>query len=169
MKNLLLSIACLLIFALSAIAQNDAPKPPDLEYVMELKVICDAPFSCGNTSHGERVVIPITGGTFEGPKLKGTVLSGGADYQYVDHQHSRNELEAIYCIKTDDGVNIHIRNTGLIVSGKDANGNPQFYFRAAPKFDAPNDSKYAWLNNALFVCVPGFGQGYISLKVWMVK
>ena len=83
----------------------------------------------------------------------------------------RPELEAIYSIKTDDGVNIHIRNRGLICTGKDANGNPQFYFRTAPQFEAPMDSKYAWLNNAIFVCQPSMGgeNGLICLKVWMVK
>ena len=169
MKKLLFAIAFLTLLSIGANAQNNAPKPPELEYVMELKVTCDAAFSCGQTSRGERVVIPITGGTFEGPKLKGTILNGGADYQYVDHKNARNEIEAIYCIRTDDGVNIHIRNAGLIVTSKDEKGNPSFYFRTSPKFDAPNDSKYAWLNNAVFVCTTGFGQGYISLLVWMVK
>ena len=169
MKKFLIAMTLLLSLTFSAMAQNQPPKPPELEFVMELKVNCEAPFSCGMTSHGERVVIPIVGGTFEGPKLKGTILSGGADYQYVDQKNGRNEIEAIYCIKTDDGVNIHIRNCGLIVMGKGDNGAPQFYFRTAPKFDAPNDSKYAWLNNAIFVCAPGMGQGYISLNVWMVK
>ena len=169
MKKLLFAIAILTLLSFGANAQNNAPKPPELEYVMELKVTCDAAFSCGQTSRGERVVIPITGGTFEGPKLKGTILNGGADYQYVDHKNARNEIEAIYCIRTDDGVNIHIRNAGLIVTSKDEKGNPSFYFRTSPKFDAPNDSKYAWLNNAVFVCTTGFGQGYISLLVWMVK
>lgn len=169
MKKLFTAFALILSLSMSAMAQGEPPAAPELEYVMELKVVCDAAFSCGNTSRGERVVIPITGGTFEGPKLKGTVLSGGADYQYVDHQNARNEIEAIYCIRTDDGVNIHIRNLGLIVTSKDDKGNPQFYFRTTPKFEAPNDSKYNWLNNAVFVCRPGFGQGYISLLVWMVK
>lgn len=169
MKKLLFAIAFLTLLSFGVNAQNNAPKPPELEYVMELKVTCDAAFSCGQTSRGERVVIPITGGTFEGPKLKGTILNGGADYQYVDHKNARNEIEAIYCIRTDDGVNIHIRNAGLIVTSKDEKGNPSFYFRTSPKFDAPNDSKYAWLNNAVFVCTTGFGQGYISLLVWMVK
>lgn len=170
MKSLFLFFALWLTVAFNAPAQEtSAPKPPELEYVMELKVTCDPAFSCGQTSRGERVVIPITGGTFEGPRLKGTILSGGADYQYVDHQNARNELEAIYCIRTDDGVNIHIRNAGLIVTGNDENGNPRFYFRTAPKFEAPNNGKYAWLNNAIFVCTVGFGQGYISLNVWMVK
>ncbi len=169
MKKVLFAFVASAFVCLNVMAQNTENKAPELEYVMELKVTCDAAFSCGNTSRGERVVIPITGGTFEGPQIKGVVLSGGADYQYVDAAHGRNEVEAIYCIRTDDGVNIHIRNCGLIVTGKDADGNPQFYFRTAPKFEAPNDSKYNFLNNAIFVCTPGFGQGYISLKIWKVN
>ena len=169
MKKLLFAIAFITLLSFGANAQNNAPKPPELEYVMELKVTCDAAFSCGQTSRGERVVIPITGGPFEGPKLKRTILNGGADYQYVDHKNARNEIEAIYCIRTDDGVNIHIRNAGLIVTSKDEKGNPSFYFRTSPKFDAPNDSKYNYLNNAIYLCTTGFGEGYISLLVWKVK
>lgn len=137
---------------------------PGLEYVCELKVTCDPGYSVGKTSHGERFIIPINGGTFEGPKMRGTVIPGGADYQLVDKEHGRTELEAIYSIRTDDGVNIHIRNCGLLVN--DSNG---FYFRTAPKFEAPQGTPYEWLNNAIFVCKPEGKQGYISLKVWMVK
>ena len=84
---------------------------------------------------------------------------------------SRTELEAIYCIRTDDGVNIHVRNRGIIYNGKDANGQPSFYFKAAPQFEAPADSRYAWLNNALFVCQPEWTQEFkgIVLNVWKVK
>lgn len=57
---------------------------PELEFVMELRVTCDKAYSTGTNQHGERIVIPITGGTFEGPKIKGTVLPGGADYQLYD-------------------------------------------------------------------------------------
>ena len=159
----------LLAFAVGMKAQNDAPS---LEFVVELKVKCDGAYQVGKTSHGNRMVIPIVGGTFEGPKMKGTVLPGGADYQLQDQATGRTEIEAIYSIKTDDGVNIHIRNCGLIYTGKGADGNPQCYFRTTPKFEAPQDSKYAWLNNAIFVCQPSFGggnDGTICLKVWMVK
>lgn len=158
----------LLMCFVGAKAQDEAPQ---LEFVVELKVKCEGAYQVGQTSHGNRFVIPIVGGTFEGPKMKGTILPGGADYQLQDNAHGRTELEAIYSIKTDDGVNIHIRNRGLICTGKDANGNPQFYFRTAPQFEAPMDSKYAWLNNAIFVCQPSMGgeNGLICLKVWMVK
>lgn len=169
MKKILSAVFFIMLLVRVSAQDIEVPKAPDLEYVMELKVICSAPFSCGMTSRGERVVIPITGGTFEGPQIKGTILNGGADYQYVDKKNNRTELEAIYCIRTDDGVNIHIRNTGLIINGNGEDGKPAFYFRCTPKFEAPDDGKYGWLNNAIFVCKPGFGQGYISLKVWKVK
>lgn len=158
----------LLAFVVGIKAQENAPQ---LEYVVELKVKCEGAYQVGQTSHGNRFIIPIVGGTFEGPKMKGTILSGGADYQLQDNEHGRTEVEAIYSIKTDDGVNIHVRNRGLICTGKDENGNPQFYFRTTPQFEAPFDSKYAWLNNAIFVCQPAFGgnDGTINLKIWKVK
>ena len=65
---------------------------------------------------------------------------------------------------------IHIRNRGIINMGKDANGQPSFYFKAAPQFEAPEDSPYAWLNNYLFLCAPApSDQGGITLNVWRVK
>lgn len=162
------TLVMLLAFVLGIKAQEDAPQ---LEYVVELKVKCEGAYQVGQTSHGNRFIIPIVGGTFEGPKMKGTILPGGADYQLQDNEHGRTEVEAIYSIKTDDGVNIHVRNRGLICTGRDENGNPQFYFRTTPQFEAPYDSKYAWLNNAIFVCQPAFGgnDGTINLKIWKVK
>ena len=165
MKTILLTV--LLAFcALSSNAQSDAPQ---LEFALQLKVSIGEPYGIDNTQHGRRTVVPITGGTFEGPRLKGTIINGGADYQL--NTEKRTELEAIYCIRTDDGINIHVRNKGIIYNGLDAEGKPTFYFRAAPTFEAPADSKYGWLNNALFVCTPQWEDGFqgIILNVWMVK
>ena len=105
---------------LGAGAQSGWPeKAPELEFALQLKVTLGETFGIDNTQHGRRTVIPITGGTFEGPKLKGTIVNGGADYQ-LNGPDGRTELEAIYCIKTDDGVYIHVRNRGIIANGKDA-------------------------------------------------
>ena len=164
----------LTVLTLSTSAQTEqaqAAPAPELEFALQLKVTLDGTFSINNTQHGRRTVIPITGGTFEGPNIKGTIISGGADYQLANAD-GRTELEAIYCIKTDDGVYIHVRNRGIICNTKDANGNPSFYFRCAPQFEAPADSKYAWLNNSLFLCAPTFSAGGfngIVLNVWRVK
>ena len=160
----------LMVWALTTSAQTYPPKDtPQLEFALQLRVTLGETFSIENTQHGRRTVIPITGGTFEGPLLKGTILNGGADYQL--NTENRTELEAIYCIKTDDNVYIHVRNRGIIANGKDASGNPTFYFKAAPQFEAPADSRYGWLNDALFICAPEWTKEFkgIVLNVWKVK
>jgi len=158
MKKLFLTIIAVLAATFSAMAQS---ADPELEFVLELRVKLGQAFGVGETVHGNRFVIPITGGTFEGPRIKGEVLSGGADYQLQNMDKGRTDLEAIYCIRTDDGVSIHVRNNGIIA------GN---YFYCSPKFEAPRNSKYAWLNDAIYVCKPaGFMQEGIVLKVWKVR
>lgn len=171
MRKILTTMLLMLTFAITVSAQDVTPKDtPQLEFVMQLKVTLGEVYTVGETPHGKRVVIPITGGTFEGPLLKGIILNGGADYQLASSDGKRTELEAIYSIKTDDGVYIHIRNRGIIAGGMDADGKPSFYFKAAPQFEAPEDSRYAWLNNALFLCTPAPSQGGgITLNVWKVK
>ena len=172
MKKILLSMFAFMALSMSASAQVAEPQnTPQLEFALQLKVTLGEAYTCGETQYGQRTIIPITGGTFEGPNIKGTIINGGADYQLNNKATGRTELEAIYCIKTDDGVNIHVRNRGIINSGKDEQGNPTFYFKAAPQFEAPVDSKYAWLNNAIFVCQPDFSGGFkgIVLNVWKVK
>ena len=170
MKKLSMLIAVALL-SLSFSAQAiDPPYPegPGLEFVCELRVNCDPGYNVGKTAHGIRNVIPIVGGTFSGPNMNGEIIGGGADYQLIDQEHGRTEVEAIYSIKTDDGVYIHIRNCGLITMGRGENGAPSFYFRTAPKFEAPQDSKYNWLNDAIFVCMPGPATDCICLRVWKV-
>ena len=164
-----LFMALLAAISISASAQVKEPEAPQLEFALQLKVTLGEAYGIDNTQHGRRTVIPITGGTFEGKGLKGTIVNGGADYQL--NAEGRTELEAIYCIKTDDGIYIHVRNRGIIANGKDADGKPSFYFRAAPQFEAPADSKYGWLNNSLFVCAPSFSSDFkgIVLNVWRIK
>ena len=170
MKKICIS-ALFAILSLSIHAQANPPKDaPELEFALQLRVTLGEAFGIDNTQHGRRTVIPITGGTFEGPQMKGTIVNGGADYQ-LNGANGRTEIEAIYCIKTDDGIYIHVRNRGIIASSKDAEGKPTFYFRAAPQFEAPADSKYGWLNNSLFVCAPEFSRDFkgIVLNVWKVN
>ena len=92
-------LCCLFTMLAAQEKTNEAQQPegPATEFVMQLRVTLDAPYTVGETPHGRRTVIPITGGTFEGPLLKGTILSGGADWQLA--KGNRTEVEAIYSIK----------------------------------------------------------------------
>ena len=169
MRKYFFLILLSLLTVVAAKAQNktqdyDMGEAPGFEFVFEIRAEIGEAYQCGEAYFGTRNIIPITGGTFSGPAGRGTIIPGGADHQLVDKATGRTQLEAIYTIRTDDGVNIHVRNVGILNNGPDG-----FYFRTAPKFEAPRDSKYGWPNDAIFVCVPGFGDGYISLKMWKVK
>jgi hypothetical protein len=108
---------------------------------------------------GERRIIPITGGRFEGQKMRGEILPGGADWQIVAADGTAL-LEARYTLRTDDGALIYVRNTGLrhgppevlaaIASGEQVDP-AKYYFRAVPTFET-GERKYAWLNRLLAVC-----------------
>jgi hypothetical protein len=163
-----------LIYCKNIQAQSQ-PDAPLLEFVCELKVKIANPFIVGATPHGQRRIIPIVGGTVEGPQLKGKILDSGADWQIV-REDGVAELEAHYQFKTHDDVIIYIKNMGLRVAspevaariGKGEKVLPsEYYFRAVPKFEAPK-GKYEWLNNAIFICTGERNPDFVVIKVWKV-
>lgn len=131
----------------------------------------------GARRRGERTVVPVVaGGRFEGPRLSGRMLEGATDVQRV-REDGVVELEAHGVLETDDGVRILYRNTGLRWFPQDVaaamrEGRPfdpaRVYSRATPRFEAPMDSPYAWLNHALFLSVPARDGAGIKLTVWQV-
>jgi hypothetical protein len=148
---------------------------PGYEYVCELEARLAAPVLIGATPAGLRRMVPIVGGRFAGPRLNGTGLPGGADWQY---QRSDGVwvLEAIYLLRTDDGVTIQVRNHGLrhgppavmqrLAAGEPVDGS-EYYFRATPSFDAPA-GPYEWLNRGIFVCTGLRYPDAVKLWLWRV-
>jgi hypothetical protein len=162
-----LSSSLVLLFAAAfaplGAAEPAAPPAPGLstELVFEMRVVVDKPLVVGPSSHGLRRVIPIAGGSFAGPAIKGSIVPGGADWQHV-RVDGVIELQAKYTLKTDDGVLIYIDNRGLRHAspavmerlGKgEAVPASDYYFRTIAQFEAPLGSKYEWLNRHLFVGV----------------
>ena len=117
------------------------------EFMWEAKVKIANMINVGESKRGTRRVIPITGGTFSGPKIKGEVLSGGEDWQLV-RPDGDTELYARYLLKTDDGHVIQIINRALMHMGTPSEG---FYCRSAIDLEAPNNSPYDYLNHAIFI------------------
>ncbi len=138
-----------------------APSPLQTEFVYEALVTIEAPVEVGPTPGGTRRYIPITGGTFEGAKIRGTILPGGADWQ-TSRADGVTELDALYSMRADDGTVIIVRNTGVIVAGG-------AYMRTAPRFDAPA-GPHAWLNEAQFVgsVTGGPRPGTVIIRVFRV-
>ena len=103
----------------------------------------------GESKHGVRRVIPIIGGTFNGPKIKGEVLPGGEDWQLV-RPDGDIEFEARYLLKTDDGVLIKVVNKLLLHMPKpDEQAQP--YVGSIIDLEAPVDSPYDYLNHAVYI------------------
>jgi hypothetical protein len=119
--------------------------PVKLELVMQLVVTCSSPESIGAAApskDGRRQEIwPIVGGRFAGKGIKGTVIAGGGDFP-VTRPDGVEVIDALYRLKTDDGVTIIIHNSGLTY--------PHDKYRLAPEFIAPV-GKYDWLNKHLFI------------------
>lgn len=123
------------------------------ELVLEAKVNIGSMVNVGESKRGTRRIIPITGGTFSGPNIKGTVLPMGEDWQ-LTRPDGATELSAIYLLKTDDGVVIRIHNQVLMGQGGAA--------RSVIDFEAPLKSPYAYLNNSVYLGTLGMGQGQPS-------
>jgi hypothetical protein len=140
-----LSMTMTLAFSAPARAQADPP-PPELEFVFEELVTLDAAIRVGETPLGTRTIIPITGGTFEGPEIAGTIIPGGWDWQLL-RADGCTELVADYMIRTDDGVIINVINEGVVCPPRDGEPSP---VRTHPKFEAPI-GKYDWLNRGTFI------------------
>lgn len=119
------------------------------EHVWDAKVTIANGINLGNTKHGGRNIIPITGGTFEGPNIKGEVLPYGADWQLV-RPDGDVEFNARYLLKTDDGHIIQVINKVLFHMGT-TDGQREMYTKSVIDLEAPNNSPYAYLNHAIFL------------------
>ncbi|MCB1383224.1 MAG: DUF3237 domain-containing protein [Notoacmeibacter sp.] len=154
---------------------SKTPALPGLDYVFTIRAEIGEVRSGGVSPKGERLHIPITGGTVRGPRLNGTILPGGSDWPLI-RADGTSEISARYSILTDDGTPIEVHNDGLRVSSAsvlvrlragETVDPAEYYFRTAPVFAAP-DGPHAWLNDSLFVasiCRDGDG---VAVDVYRV-
>ncbi len=115
----------------------------------------------GKTPGVDRRVGVITGGRFEGERLKGKVLSGGSDWQSVRPGDGAWTLDVRVVLQTDDGHLIGMTYRGLRhgpreVLDRIARGEKvsplEYYLRASPFFETASD-RYGFLNDIIAVAV----------------
>ncbi len=133
-------------FATGQEATASLPAPPALKFVYEEQVALASSIPVGETPMGKRNIVPITGGTFSGPGLKGKVLPGGWDWQLTNASGCFN-LHADYMIETDDGAIIHVVNAGMVCPNTAGMHDAML---TTPVFEAPK-GKYDWLNGGAYV------------------
>jgi len=145
------------------------------KYVFSLSIKVGAPIVAGDLGYGIRRVIPVLGGTVQGEGIKGTIHSGGADFQII-RPDGFTELEAKYAFELDDGAVVYIENIGVRFGPKEALDRiaqgeavdpALIYFRSVPKFETGHP-KYRWLMQNLFIGVGARHPDRVELAVHQV-
>lgn len=131
-------------------------------FTLHLEVAYDRVQVIGSTSAGWRGVYPVDGGRFEGARLRGKVLPGGADW-VTRRADGATAIDVRLILATDDGAAIAMTYTGLLclneVAGRQfRKGEPtsyrDTYIRTTPRFETA-DERYAWLNRVIAVANGG--------------
>ncbi len=120
--------------------------------VFTLHVDLAEPIDVGPVPAGHRRIIPITGGTVDGPELSGTILPGGADWNLASADGSVR-LWARYDFRTSDGAVVGVINEAAhwpAPPAEPGTANPtSFAIITRPVFEASAGAP-AWLNTCTF-------------------
>ena len=140
--------AALVGFAPGAFAENRVLVPNERKTamtsrpLMTVNIAAAPPQQLGTVPHGTRSIVPVTGGSFEGPRLRGKVLPGGGDWLLL-RPDGVLELDLRITLETDDHALIYMTFQGL------RHGE---YFRTLPRFETSTES-YVFLNRIVSVGV----------------
>jgi len=117
---------------------------PRLHHVLTASVEIGPIVRMGSGPGGERRLVPILGGHFEGLRLRGRVLPG-VDRQLLADVDSKT-MDAVYELETHDGVLLTVRNRVKVNLAADRAVRPV----SSIEITAPYGD-YAWLNHAILV------------------
>lgn len=145
-----------------------------LEYLMEYEATLRRPAEVvGKGPFGDRIIVAVTGGTFEGPKLRGKVMPTGGDWVLSKDGVVRLDVRATF--ETDDGAMIYVQYYGVKrpEEGKAApapGAESQYgeeYFMTSPRFET-GDERYAWLNGLVTVAEGRITAEGVAYRVYAV-
>lgn len=120
----------------------------------------------GDGPVGRRILFGSAGGSFEGPRLRGTVLAGGGDWALF-RPDGAMMLDVRLTLRTEDDALVYMTYGGRWITPPELRADmadpatrhqidpSRYYFRTNPLFETGAE-KYAWLND--LVCV---GSGYL--------
>ena len=139
------------------------PLPLNTEFLFRLVLQVGAPQMTAGRDGQELRVVPVTGGSFEGPALRGSVVPGTtADWLRVEPDGT-SHMDVRLVMRTEAGQHLYMHYSGIRTGAPEALARlgrgetvdpSEYYFRTAVRFEA-GDAALAWLNRVLAV---GVGQ-----------
>ncbi len=150
-------------------------KPPVLEHVCDYSAELAPIRELGAGLAGQRRIIPIVGGSIDGPKIRGKILNVGADWQTV-FANSVAEFDTRYAIETDDGAIIEVINFGYrhgaqevlarVAAGEEVSPD-EYYMRTMARLETGAEM-YDWVNRTIFVGTGGRFASQVSISLYSV-
>jgi hypothetical protein len=150
---------------------------PRLTRVYRLEATLAPPLDLGETAQGHRRIAPLTGGTFTGPELNGTLLPGAsADWQTI-LPDGTTLGDIRYTLQSDGGDLLYVQSRSIrhgsaevlarLSRGEDVEAS-EYTFRtstqivtAAPHLD--------WLNKGIFISVGGRQPAGVIYETYLVS
>jgi Protein of unknown function (DUF3237) len=155
---------------------NDHLPEPRLTPVYRLTATLGAPLELGESPQGHRRIVPLTGGTFVGPELRGELLPGAsADWQTVLPDGTALG-DVRYTLETEAGELLYVQSRGvrhgsaavLARLGRGEDVDPSEYtFRTSTKIEAAARG-LEWLNKGIFISVGARAQGGVIYDTYLV-
>lgn len=143
--------------------------------VIHIEAELEAPQLFGKTPYGERRVINIVGGSVSGPRLRGRILPGGADWQII-RADGAADIFAKYTLELEGGGFVLVTSAGVRhgppdVIAKLARGEAvdrsQYYFRTCVRFETA-DPEADWLNRVLMIALGEREKMKVNLDLYEV-
>jgi hypothetical protein len=149
---------------------------PRLTQIYRLEATVGEILDVGNVAQGRRRIVPLTGGTFSGPELNGTLLPGAsADWQIVlPDGTALGDIR--YTLRTDHGDLLYVRSQGVrhgsaevlarLGRGEEVDAS-EYVFRTSTQIEAAA-ADLDWLNKGVFVGVAGRQPGGVIYDIYLV-
>lgn len=144
--------------------------------LFDISISVDPPHDLGATPLGTRRIVPVTGGSFSGERLRGMVIPNAAADWIIVRNNKSVLLDVRLTLKTVDDALIFmsyrgIRHSTPEVAERLARGDAvdpgEYYFRTTPVLET-GSNKYEWLNNIICVAVGERLQGEVKYRVFEI-
>ena len=147
-----------------------------LELLLSYHAVLSSSLEVGGGAFGNRLIVEVDGGEFEGPKLKGRIRNAAAaDWLTLSETHGHLDVRATF--ETHDGAFIYVEYTGklemteAVVKAIGGDGSTDYgdqYFFTTPRMQT-GDSRYSWVNNIVCVAQGRLKPGRVEYNVYMVQ
>lgn len=149
------------------------PMPLQFEFLMRIAAEVGEIRTMGGGPLGERRVVAITGGRFDGPQLQGEIVPGGADWQIV-RADGVLDIDARYAMRAESGAMIRVVSQGYrhgstevlaaLGRGEDV-PKEKYFFRTVMRFET-GAKELDWLNRTIAVATAERKARQVLLEAW---